>query len=151
MRCASPPDNVSAERESVRYSKPTSDKNLSRALISFKILFAISVFSLLKLKSSKNGISALTDISQTSAIFLPFILTESALSFSLLPLQVGQVISRTNLPISNLIKSLLLSARRLFKLLIIPSKDSAFLPLKCSKVLFLASFSYKSSLSPSLP
>jgi hypothetical protein len=41
MRCASPPESVDDRRSSVRYSRPTSFRNLSRCWISTRILPAI--------------------------------------------------------------------------------------------------------------
>ena len=42
MRWLSPPERVPDDRDNVRYSKPTSTKNISLSLISFRMLPAIS-------------------------------------------------------------------------------------------------------------
>ena len=83
MRCDSPPDSVPDERDSVRYSRPTSFRNFRRSRISFRMRVAISVCCLVKVfgMSANQRLAALIDRSPTSPMCLPPILTPSACGF----------------------------------------------------------------------
>ena len=60
------PDNVSAERESDKYSKPTLVRNFRRLLISFTILSAIASFCPCSSMVSKNVSACFKGTSHTS-------------------------------------------------------------------------------------
>src|SRR6476659_7824870 len=95
MRWLSPPDSVPDARASVRYSSPTSTRNLSRSRISFNTRTAISFcLGLSRPGSSVNHSPAcLTDISATSPMCRPPTFTHSASGLSRKPLQAAQGIS----------------------------------------------------------
>ena len=84
MRWLSPPDSVPEARASVRYSSPTSTRNLSRSRISLRIRTAISFcLEVRRLGSSANHSPArLTDISETSPMCRPPTLTHKASGLS---------------------------------------------------------------------
>jgi len=90
IRCASPPDKVPALLDNVRYSSPTSIKNWSLLLISFKIISAIIASFWVNFNELKNSFKAFIDISVISFIFLPFILMHSISFFKRAPLHVWQ-------------------------------------------------------------
>src|SRR5512147_107126 len=56
MRCASPPESVSAGRSSVRYGRPTSSRNCSRGMISFITLAAMAASRALNCQRDSDGI-----------------------------------------------------------------------------------------------
>ena len=87
---ASPPDNVPADLESVKYSKPTSIKNWSLASISFKICSAIIFFVLLNCKSFRYFFILFIGISVNSWIFFVPTVTAKLSFFNLAPLQLSQ-------------------------------------------------------------
>ena len=106
MRCASPPDSVSALRDSVRYSSPTSSMNFSRALISRRIGSLIIDFVLSSRSPAKNSVSFTTDMAVISAMLSPPTRTDSASFLSRRPLQTGHGRLRMNRSMSLLTQSL---------------------------------------------
>ena len=66
MRCASPPDSVSAERSSERYSSPTFTRNCRRFRISRTIFSAIACFTPGSSRPWKNPIACASGSAETS-------------------------------------------------------------------------------------
>ena len=91
IRCASPPDKVSAERESDKYSKPTLVKNLRRLLISLTILSAIASLAPVNSSDSKKVSANFSGTSQTSWMFLLPTFTWRASLRKRVPAQSGQL------------------------------------------------------------
>ena len=91
MRCASPPDRVSAERDKDKYSKPTLVKNFKRLLISFTILSAMANLAPVNSSVSKKVSANFKGTSQTSCMFLLPTFTKRAALRKRVPLQSGQV------------------------------------------------------------
>ena len=91
IRCASPPDNVSAERESDKYSSPTLVKNRRRFWISMTILSAIASLAPVNLSVSKKVSACLSGILQTSWIFCPPTFTWRASMRKRVPAHSGQL------------------------------------------------------------
>ena len=81
MRWLSPPDSVPAVRDRVRYSSPTSTRNCSRSLISFRIRWAISRCFGVRLSSSAANQRAASAMEKrvTSPMCRPPTLTHSRL------------------------------------------------------------------------
>ena len=73
---ASPPDNVPAFLDNVKYSNPTSLKKDALSFISFNISCAINLFFSLNSKLSTKFNKSFTDKSVTSIIFFPPIKTD---------------------------------------------------------------------------
>src|SRR5450631_1148533 len=90
MRCASPPDNVSALRSRVRYPRPTLARNLSRLPISLTIFAAISPRHPGSFNCEKNSTAWLTANDDTSGALRPSRNTFLADRLSLVPWQSGQ-------------------------------------------------------------
>ena len=91
MRCASPPDSVDDRRSSVRYSSPTSLRNDSRRLISFRILSAIAVSFSDSASVVKNCCASRTVSAATRSMVRCATLTSRASRRSRAPPQSGQV------------------------------------------------------------
>ena len=84
MRWLSPPDSVPEARASVRYSSPTSTRNLSRSRISLSTRTAISFCLGVSCfgRSVNHSPARFTDISAISPICRPPIFTHSASGLS---------------------------------------------------------------------
>ena len=68
IRCASPPESVSAERSSARYSRPTLLRNASRVTISLMIRSAIAAFWPGRTSCPKYAAASLSGSPETSKI-----------------------------------------------------------------------------------
>ena len=92
MRWLSPPESVPAVRDSVRYSNPTSTRNCSRSLISFRMRRAISRCFGVSISSSAANQRAASAMERrvTSPMCEPPTLTQSASGFSRWPPQLSQ-------------------------------------------------------------
>ena len=90
MRCASPPDSVPAERDSVRYSRPTSHRKPSRLSISLRICPAIMRSFSLSVSPAQNSRALRTDRSDSCAMFSPPTVTPSEVGLRRWPRQSGQ-------------------------------------------------------------
>jgi len=123
MRWLSPPESVPEARASVRYSSPTSTRNLSRSRISLSTRTAISFC--LALSASGNCVNhspaRLTDMSATSPMWRPPTRTHSASGLSRWPLQAAQGMSVKYLAISSRAQSLSVSRQRRSRLVTTPS------------------------------
>src|SRR3989338_8345923 len=125
--CASPPARVVDSRESVRYSRPTSFRNVSRFDISFINGSATgnSVFPripfLFAISSRKYSSAFSTVLSLTDAIFSSPIFTPSASGRSRLPLHDSQTVITMYFSISARVKSESVSFQRRFRFGITPS------------------------------
>ena len=103
MRWLSPPDREPEPRASVRYSRPTSTRKLSRSRISLRIRTAIS-FCLgvsFSCSSENQRWASETESAVTSPISAIATFTASASGFSRLPPQDAQGVSLMKRPISS--------------------------------------------------
>ena len=123
MRWLSPPDSVPEERDSVRYSSPTSTRNFSRSRISFSTRAAISPCCLFSCAGTAENHSParLIDMSATSPMCSPPTLTHSASGLSRKPLQASHGTSWKYFAISSRAQSLSVSRQRRSRLVITPS------------------------------
>ena len=123
MRWLSPPESVPEARPSVRYSSPTSTRNLSRSRISLSTRTAISFcLGVRSFGSSVNHSPArFTDSSAISPMWRPAIFTHSASGLSRLPLQAAQGMSVKYFAISSRAQSLSVSFQRRSRLVTTPS------------------------------
>ena len=165
MRCASPPERVSAERESDKYSNPTLVKNLSRLLISFTILSAIASLAPVRTRVSKKVSANLRGTWQTSWMFLLPTFTWRASLRKRVPAQSGQLCELRYFASSSRTVEESVSWYRRFRLLMIPSKlcdllkkaPRSFrylklmisLPLPCNKICCIGSASFSKGVSKS--
>src|SRR5659263_133452 len=86
IRCASPPERVADERFSVMYSSPTSTRNSSRAMISFKIGLDMAVCCVPNETDSRYALHFRIGRHVISKIFRFPTVTERLSLFSLAPL-----------------------------------------------------------------
>ena len=123
MRWLSPPDSVPEARASVRYSRPTSTRNSSRSRISLSTRPAISFCLAVSCSgsSANHSPARLTDISATSPMCRPAILTHSASGLRRKPLQAAHGMSVKYFAISSRAQSLSVSFQRRSRLGITPS------------------------------
>ena len=84
-------ESVDVSRSSIRYSKPTSFRNVSRVRISSSSLSAMSASSRLNSTFSKNAAACSTVIAQTSVMDFPERRTARASERSRVPWQSGQI------------------------------------------------------------
>ena len=90
MRWASPPESVTMDLASERYSRPTFCKNPSLWRNSFKSGFAMSAQRPPKCRPFSQASSRSTDKEQNEAIFKSSTRTDNASGLSLAPWQSGQ-------------------------------------------------------------
>ena len=91
--CSSPPANVPAFLDKVKYAKPTSVKNCVLSTISFKIgveIFNSPAFNFAG-NFSKNSFTLSTGNSTILSIDKSFTVTAKTSGFNLLPLHLGQI------------------------------------------------------------
>src|SRR3989344_88679 len=137
--CASPPARVVDSRESVRYSRPTSFRNVSRFDISFINGSATgnSVFPripfLFAISSRKYSSAFSTVRSLTDAIFSSPIFTPSASGRSRLPLHDSQALITIYFSISARVKSESVSFHLRFRFGITPSNAFSLFSPSSSK------------------
>jgi hypothetical protein len=96
IRCASPPDRVSALRSKVRYSSPTSTRKRSRSFTSFRTLTAIWPLCPSIFRDSKNRNTASTGMAVTSGSERPPTKTCRAAKVSRVPPHAGQGVCPRN-------------------------------------------------------
>ncbi|VVB77403.1 Uncharacterised protein [uncultured archaeon] len=106
--CASPPERVLAALDSERYPRPTFLRKPSLSFISLSTCFAIrSSFSFSFGGScAKKSTACSIDMSVTSIMLLPCILTPSTTSFSLFPWQVSHGVAFMKPSISSFLQAL---------------------------------------------
>ena len=90
MRWASPPESVPAERERVRYSRPTSHRKPRRLSISLRIWRAMRSSFSVRVSWERKLRALRTERSDSAAMFSPPTVTASDTGFRRWPRQSGQ-------------------------------------------------------------
>src|ERR1043166_2630929 len=93
MRCASPPESVRVRRSRVRYPRPTSFTNETRAPSSARMWTATARWKSLSARPAIQSRNAPAVSADTSAMFLPPTRPASASGLSRAPPQAGQVLA----------------------------------------------------------